>query len=78
MRREAKKWLAVTGPLLVITVTRVAPRRVDQPNLGSALKAAIDGISDALRIDDGSEAVEWRLEQRKGPAAVEFSFVVKT
>ena len=73
MRRDASVWLDSNGPVLQITVTRVAPRRLDEPNLGQALKHAIDGLSDALRIDDGSRAVRWVLQQRKGPAAVEFT-----
>lgn len=78
LKREVGKWLLTFDPpRLVITVIRVSPRRVDGPNLGSALKAAIDGISDALRIDDGSPVVEWRLEQRKGPAAVEWKLEAK-
>lgn len=72
MRREVAKWLEAHGPVLRITVTRVAPRRLDEPNLGQALKHAIDGLSDALRLDDGSRAVEWVLQQRKGQPAVEF------
>lgn len=72
MRREVAKWLESNGPVLRITVTRVAPRRIDEPNLGAALKHAIDGLSDGLRLDDGSRAVEWVLKQRKGQAAVEW------
>lgn len=72
MRREVARWLEAHGPVMRITVTRVAPRRLDEPNLGAALKHAIDGLSDALRIDDGSRAVEWVLKQRKGQATVEW------
>jgi hypothetical protein len=66
MRRAVAKWLEWRGPLLRITVTRIGPRRVDPTNLGSCLKATVDGISDALRLDDGSLAVEWVLQQAKG------------
>lgn len=73
MRRDVGIWLDANGPILQITVTRIAPRRLDEPNLGQALKHAIDGLSDALRIDDGSRAVRWVLQQRKGQPAVEFT-----
>lgn len=58
---------------LVITVTRVAPSEGLDPHdgLGAALKGVIDGIADALGVDDRDERLTWRLEQRKGPWAVE-------
>lgn len=71
-RKAVAKWLEANGPVLRITVTRVAPRRIDQTNLGAALSAVVDGIADALRLDDGSLAVDWVLRQRKGRAAVEW------
>lgn len=58
------------GPLLVVTLTRRSPRLLDAPNLGAALKAQIDGLASALRIDDGSHLVEWVLAQEKGEPAV--------
>jgi hypothetical protein len=77
LKRKIKAWLNNhTPPKVLITVVRVSPRQLDATNLGSALKAAIDGIADGLRIDDGSPLVEWKLEQRKGPAAVEFKIEV--
>lgn len=77
LKRKIRAWLnSHTPPKLRITVTRVAPRQLDTPNLGSALKAAIDGIADGFRVDDGSPLIEWVLEQRKGPAAVEFRIEV--
>lgn len=73
-KRAVRKWLELNGPRLTITVVRVSPRRVDQPNLGAALKAVIDGIADALCLDDRAEWVDWKLQQRKGsPARVEWS-----
>lgn len=48
-----------------ITLTRVAPRTLDDDNLASGFKAVRDGISDWLGIDDGSPLLTWRYEQRK-------------
>ena len=58
------------GPLLVVTLTRRAPRRLDNSNLGAALKAYIDGIASALRLDDASTLVQFVLRQETGAAAV--------
>lgn len=48
-----------------ITLTRVAPRVLDDDNLASGFKAVRDGVADWLGIDDGSERLTWRYEQRK-------------
>lgn len=48
-----------------VTVTRCGPRKLDVCNLGSALKAIIDGVADAAGVDDGDERWEWNLRQRK-------------
>ena len=53
------------GKLARITLRRVAPRRLDTGNLPAALKHVQDGVCDALGIDDGDQAIEWRYDQRK-------------
>ena len=50
----------------VVTITRVAPRKLDDDNLVSSAKNLRDGIADKLGIDDRDERVAWRYEQRKG------------
>ncbi len=57
-----------------VTLTRVAPRRLDDDNLRGALKAVRDAVADWLipglapgRADD---KLEWYYEQVQGPAAV--------
>lgn len=52
-----------TGPY-VITLTRIAPRRLDSDNLQGALKAVRDQVAAELGINDGDEAHEWRYSQR--------------
>ena len=54
-----------SGPI-TITLTRLAPRKLDSDNLASSLKAVRDGVADALGIDDGSSRIEWRYAQGKG------------
>lgn len=58
-------------PKLLVTLTRVGPRRVDPDNLGNAFKAVQDGVAMAFGIDDGDEtAVEWRYVRAIGPYEV--------
>ena len=58
---------ATDGPV-TITLTRIAPRTLDDDNLASGFKAARDGVADWLGIDDGSSRLAWRYGQRKGLA----------
>lgn len=53
-------------PPLVVTLTRIASRRLDDDNLARALKAVRDGVADALKIDDGDPRLTWRYAQEKG------------
>lgn len=55
------------GPLLVVTLTRVSPRPLDDDNLRSALKSVRDAVATWLRIDDASPLVRWEYAQEKGP-----------
>jgi hypothetical protein len=52
-------------PLLVV-MTRIAPRALDDDNLASALKHLRDGIADALGYDDRDPRVRYRCAQRRG------------
>lgn len=55
-------------PPCTVTLTRIAPRELDDDNLRSALKAVRDGIADAIGIDDRNPSVKWQYCQRKGRA----------
>ena len=55
------------GPI-TITLTRIAPRVLDDDNLASGFKAVRDGVADWLGIDDGSKRLTWVYAQRKGLA----------
>ncbi len=50
----------------VITITRIAPRRLDTDNNITGAKNVRDGIADALCIDDADPRVEWKYTQAKG------------
>ena len=49
-----------------ITLTRIAPRELDDDNLAGGFKATRDGVADWLGIDDGDKRLAWRYAQRKG------------
>ena len=51
---------------LLITITRIGPRRMDSDGLAISGKHVRDGVADWLRIDDGHPAIEWRYEQERG------------
>lgn len=75
---------ATDGPFefpLVVTITRVAPRALDDDNLAGSQKHVRDGIADALGIDDRDPRVSWRYAQRRGEPkqyAVEVSIEART
>ena len=54
------------GALLVIELTRIGPRELDDDGLRSSLKATRDGIAARLRFDDGSPLVRWEYRQLHG------------
>lgn len=62
------KW--TDGPALVVSLTRVSPRELDDDNLAGAMKSIRDAIATWLRIDDGSPLVEWKYKQDKGEPCV--------
>jgi crossover junction endodeoxyribonuclease RusA len=50
---------------LTVTLTRLAPKRLDTDNLAISLKAVRDGVADALGLDDGDERLVWRYAQER-------------
>lgn len=50
----------------VVTITRVAPRPLDDDNLAISAKHVRDGIADRLGINDGGTDVEWKYKQVRG------------
>jgi hypothetical protein len=52
----------------VVTLTRVAPRELDDDNLRSGFKALRDGIADRLGVKDNDPRVRWAYDQRRGRA----------
>lgn len=54
------------APRFVVTLTRIAPRALDDDNLAAAFKAWRDGVADAFGIDDRDPRIVWRYAQRRG------------
>ena len=55
-------------PPFVIRLIRVGPRRMDQDNFVTSLKAVQDGVAAWIGIDDGK--LTWEYEQLSGPYGV--------
>jgi hypothetical protein len=62
--------LKALGPLLTVTLTRIAPRQLDDDNLRGALKGVRDQVACALGVDDRSSLVRWEYGQEKGEPSV--------
>ena len=69
-QRRATKYCMqgkVVPPLpLVVTITRVGPRKLDDDNLQGACKYVRDQIAQVVGVDDGSDLYTWRYRQRVG------------
>lgn len=61
----------IPPPPLLVTITRVGPRRLDDDNLASACKYVRDQIAAEVGIDDGSDQYTWVYEQRIGDYGVD-------
>ncbi len=69
--RPEVAWLIDYAPL-VVTMTRVAPSSgLDSDNMVGSMKHVRDAIAGVLGIDDKDARVEWRVNQCRGPWAVE-------
>lgn len=72
LNQKAKNDTAVallghTRPELPVTVTltRCAPRLIDDDNAVASLKGVRDTVAKWLLVNDGSSDVTWRYDQRK-------------
>lgn len=55
----------ILGPVTV-TMTRIAPRKLDDDNLASGFKATRDGVADWLGVNDADKRVTWVCRQEAG------------
>ncbi len=78
LKQEQRWWttLSVTRaeipPLpVVVTITRVGPRKLDDDNLCSACKYIRDAIAQVIGTDDGSPLYTWQYRQQIGEYRVD-------
>lgn len=73
-RAKAHKHAALAVPKhplpCVVTLTRIAPRELDDDNLQSGFKALRDGIAARFGVDDRDPRVRFVYRQQKGPPKV--------
>jgi len=50
----------------VVTLTRIAPRELDDDNLAGGAKSLRDGVADWLGLNDRDKRIQWRYAQEKG------------
>lgn len=67
-------WPLHGGAVLRVTLTRVAPRALDDDNAVSAAKGVRDAVAAYFGVDDRDPRVTWRYAQSKGKACVRLSF----
>lgn len=63
--------------LVIVRLTRIAPRRLDDDNLAAAFKAVRDQVAECLGVDDGSPRIRFEYAQRPGKAAVRIDIAIK-
>ncbi len=69
--KKAKESARIPDIPLLVTITRVGPRKLDDDNLSGSCKYVRDQIAAAVGVDDGSSLYTWRYEQRIGKYSVE-------
>lgn len=64
---------------LVVTLTRVAPSNgLDSDNVVGSQKHVRDAVAKVIGVDDKSKMVEWQVQQKKGPWAVDIYIEERT
>jgi hypothetical protein len=56
-------WTVRDHGVLVVELTRIAPRLLDDDNLRGACKATRDGVADYLGVKDNDPRVDWVYRQ---------------
>lgn len=64
---------------VVVTLTRISRKTLDDDNLQSAFKAVRDGVADAMNRDDGDVAAyEWRYAQEVGASGYAVRILIES
>jgi len=66
-RERPGKSVSLKRPTLpvVVTITRLAPRKLDDDNAIAGCKSVRDAIAECLGVDDADPRVTWRYAQEK-------------
>lgn len=66
--KEATYYCLLNQPIpplpLLVTITRIAPRKLDDDNLQGACKYVRDQIAAKVGVDDRSDQYTWKYKQR--------------
>lgn len=54
------------GKPVTITLTRIAPRELDDDNCTAGFKAVRDMVAELVEADDGDKRLTWVYEQERG------------
>ena len=72
------KRLDIPPPPLIVIITRVGAKKLDDDNLQGACKYVRDQIASEVGLDDGSDLYTWIYRQRKGDYSVEIEIEPRT
>lgn len=79
--RSALYGWRVPDGICVVTLTRIAPRKLDSDNLARAFKACRDQVAKWLGVDDGDERIQYRYAQRPpttpGQYGIDIAFITR-
>src|SRR5271166_4432713 len=73
----AKNYADVPPLPLLVTITRIGPRKLDDDNLASSCKYVRDQIAKMVGVDDGSDQYTWRYEQKLGEYGVDVEIITR-
>ncbi len=76
VKRRLRGRTKTPGAAWRVTITRIAPRKLDDDNCVRACKAVRDGVADAFGLDDRDERLLFVCEQRRGVAAGEYATLI--
>lgn len=65
-RNRRREQLPPFPPPYVVTITRIAPRGLDDDNAIAGAKAVRDQLAACLGLDDGDARLTWLYAQRRG------------
>ncbi len=65
----ARNWLTLLGKV-VVTLTRISPRPLDDDNNVGAFKGVRDQVAAQLGIDDRDQRIAWVYRQERGKQAI--------